>query len=99
MARFQIVQGSPVHCQITDGIVGSSYRVLPMTYFNERYANALAGFMGRRNWEECGDDWFYVIPAGERALNRLGRENRVTGATLAGGGFPITEVDSDEIPF
>ena len=87
---FQIVQGSPVHCQITDGIIGSKYRILPMTYHVEAYAHALAGKLHRDNYEGCGDDWFYVIPAGERALNRIGRENRITG--------PV-DVAGDDMPF
>ena len=94
---FQIVQGSPIHCGITDGIIGSSYRVLPMTYHNERYARALAARMGRVNYEQCGDDWFYAIPAGERALNRLGRENRLGSTERTGA---IDAVDFlDEVPF
>lgn len=97
---FQIVQGSPVHCQITDGIVGSSYRILPMTYHNEEYAHKLAAKMGRDNYDHCGDDWFYVINAGEKALTKFGRENRAA-AMFAGGDFPIFPVDcdGDEIPF
>lgn len=85
---FQIVQGSPVHCGITDGIIGSKYRILPMTYHNEEYAHKLAAKMGQDNYEQCGDDWFYVINAGEPALTRLGRENR-SAAMFAGGEFPF----------
>lgn len=89
---FQIIQGSPTYCQITDGIIGSHYRRLPMVYCREDYARKLAGEMGRKNYEECGDDWFYVVRAGEPALNRLGRENRVNAVVAYGDNF-------DEIPF
>lgn len=88
---FQIVQGSPVHCPITDGIIGSKYRVLPMTYHVEAYAQALSGRMHHDNYEACGDDWFYVIPAGEKPLNRIGRENRIFN--------PVADASGDSIPF
>lgn len=98
---FQIVQGSPVHCQITDGMIGSSYRVLPMTYHNERYARRLAAYKQAQNYDCCGDDWFYVIEAGTPALSKFGRENRVADMD-AGGPFPIAPAfadDFDDMPF
>ena len=74
---FQIVQGSPVHCQITDGIVGSGYRRLPMMYLTEGCAQAIAGRLHRDDYKNCGDDWFYVIRSDEDPLNKFGHENRV----------------------
>lgn len=93
---FQIVQGSPRLCPIRDGIIGSDYRILPMTYHREDYAVKLAGFLGQRNYDQCGDDWFYVIRAGEKALNRMGRENRVSDT------YKFRDADgiaNDEMPF
>jgi hypothetical protein len=75
---YQIVMGSPVHCQITDGIIGSRYRILPMTYHRADYAHRLAGAMHDRDYRSCGDNWFYVIEAGQPALSKFGRENRAT---------------------
>lgn len=58
---FQIVQVDPVHCQITDGIIGSKSKRLPMTYHRADYARALAGKMSRENYENCGDSIFRVV--------------------------------------
>jgi len=102
MTNYQIVQGSPVYCPIRDGIIGSQYRILPMTYFRGDYAYALAGRMGRENYRDCGDDWFYVIRAGETALTEWGRENRAavnyTFRDADGNEFD-TGIDLDDMPF
>lgn len=58
---FQIVRIDPVYCQFTDGLLGSSAKALPMTYHNFDYALKLAGFMERRDYEQCGDSVYRVI--------------------------------------
>lgn len=88
---YQIVRGSPVHCQITDAMIGSRYRVLPYVYNREDFARKLAATMHDRNYRDCGDDWFYVVEAGQPALNHLGRENRMHVVN--------TIDDNDSIPF
>lgn len=93
---YQIVEAFPRHCSITDGIIGTGYNRLPMTYLNERYAHALAGRMHQQNYDHCGDSSFFVIEAGQPVLNRLGRENRAPNM-WAGGAFPI-DCD-DDCPF
>ena len=67
---FQIVRYSPIHCQITDALVGTRARTLPMTYRFEALARKLAGRMERSAYENCSDDTFGVINAGASAFPR-----------------------------
>ena len=60
---YQIVNQWPVYCQITDGLIGSTSKALPMTYLTKALALKLAATMGAKRWDECGDDTFYVIDA------------------------------------
>lgn len=89
---FQIVEVYPVHCQITDGIIGSKSLPLPMTYYRRDYALAHAGRLSRRNYEECGDSSFRVIDTERRDPNKL-----------IGFWFDYqmcaSESDGEEIPF
>ena len=62
---FRIVRASPIHCGITDGIIGTSYRALPMTYNVEALARKLAGRMEQAHYDACGDDAFFVTKCGE----------------------------------
>lgn len=86
---FQIVEARPTYCQITDGIIGTSYHRLPMTYHNRWYAGKLAGRIGDVHYEACGDSSYFVVEADQPVLSRLGRPNRVA--------FPVDAVD--ECPF
>lgn len=88
---FQIVKIDPVHCQITDGIVGSKAQILPMTYHRADYARALAGVLSRRDYEECGDATFRVIDVDLQQPGRPIRYNSPFGRELP-------QFD-DEIPF
>lgn len=65
---FQIVRYSPIHCQITDGMIGTRAHVRPMTYHSERLAHLLAGRLYDEAYEGCSDDSFGVVKAGTSAF-------------------------------
>ena len=62
---YQIVEIRPTHCQITDGIIGSSAHPLPMTYRSEALAHKLAGRIAEAHYENCGDNSYVVVEAGK----------------------------------
>lgn len=88
---FQIVEAMPVHCQITDGIIGTRYVRHPMTYHRGDTAHKLAGAFDRRNYENCGDSTFFVIEAGAPVINAFGRPNCIGAVSVAD--------DFDGMPF
>ncbi len=61
---FQIYRTDPIHCGITDGIIGSRITALPMLYRSERLARKLASRLSQAENENCGDGAFYARPAG-----------------------------------
>lgn len=83
---YQIVRTSPVHCSITDGIVGSRLKALPYAYNTLSYAKAKAGLLSHEDYINGGDDCFHVIKAGGPLSSRVG--NTVQQPAFA-----------DEIPF
>lgn len=58
----QIVRQYPIHCQITDGIIGSGYERQPNAYETEACARAIAARLHDECYNSCGDDSFFVIP-------------------------------------
>lgn len=82
---FQIIEDRPTYCGITDGITGSSFRRLPMTYKNEALAHKLAAVFTRRDYENCGDSLFRVVRAGDSVLNYINT--------------PARAASYDEVPF
>lgn len=62
---FQIYEIRPVHCQITDAMIGSRAIPLPMTYRSERLAAKLASRIEQQHYDNCGDSSYRVVPYGE----------------------------------
>lgn len=60
---FQIYRTDPIHCGITDGIIGSRITALPMLYRSSRLAQKLAARLSEQE-EQFGDGAFYARPAG-----------------------------------
>lgn len=57
---FNVIRISPVHCQITDGIIGTRMERLPMAYVTEAWAKAKAGLLSAEDYANYGDDTFIV---------------------------------------
>lgn len=68
---YEIICVSPLYDWNTDAIIGSKYTRLPMTYFNMRLAQKIAGRLSDIAWNECGDDHFIVVPYGKSAQKRI----------------------------
>lgn len=68
--RYQIWEVQPIYCGITDGLIGSSYRPLPMTYHVEALAHCIAGRLSRAEYEALGDGHFVVTAVGDKPWNR-----------------------------
>jgi hypothetical protein len=64
---FQIIERFPVYCQITDGLIGSSGRRLPMAYRSQALAEKLASRLSQASYESCGDSSFSVVKYGEHS--------------------------------
>jgi len=62
---FQIYEIRPVHCQITDAMIGSKAIPLPMVYRSGRLAEKLASRIEQEHYENCGDSSYRVVPVGE----------------------------------
>lgn len=88
---FQIVKIEPIHCRVTDGVIGSKAKALPMTYHRADYASALAGILSRRDYEEGGDSIFRAIDVDLQQPERPIRYSPLFGREL-----PRFD---DEIPF
>lgn len=83
---FKIVETQPTYCGITDGIIGSTTRVLPMTYCTEAFARKIAGILSEREYEACGDGHFEARSAEDPFRLRL---PTFFGPTLADDDFPF----------
>ena len=61
---YQIVRTSPVYCSITDGLIGSTRKLLPYAYCTLAYAEAIARRLSDESYNSCGDDVFHAIKVG-----------------------------------
>lgn len=65
---FQIVCIAPSYHAFTDAIIGSTQHRLPMAYLSATLAEKIAGRLSAKEYENCGDDYFVVVPYGESAF-------------------------------
>lgn len=68
---YQIVEERPTYCQITDGITGSSFHRLPMSYTSEALAQKLAARLHDEDYRDCGDNSYFVIEYGASVFKRI----------------------------